>query len=473
MSNSEEKKKMSAWKVFLIFLVLLALIAGGGYYALNQYFSGINKFPDGTKINGVDVSGQTVSYAEELLTDAWNQRTLAVTNQGSTIGSISNFNFSYDIDAQVESCLQPEFFEALIRLVHPTERDYSIHMKVVETSKSFDDQFAALSIVKDAKPETKTENAYVDLSTTDFEVIPEVYGDTLDKDALKEALIDAIADGKEAFEYVPSRYYLQPEIKADSPEIQAELDYANKYLSTEIAYVTPGNGEYILTPKQLNKMIKVKDDGTIKVRKKAVTAFMDTLAMECNTVGDDRELKMPGGNITVGGGTYGYAVDKEGEAKQLTKDLKSGENVKRKPIYSQEGWGDGSDDIGDTYVEASIGQQHVWCVVDGKTVVSSDFVSGDVTTGNGTPTGIYPLMYKTSPATLEGENNDGSKYKTPVTYWMPFYAGCGFHDATWRSAFGGQIYRGNGSHGCLNMPYSQAQKLYRYVEAGMPIIVHE
>ena len=472
MNNAEEPRKKSVWKTLLIFLVLLALIVGGTYYGLTQYFAGIDTFPEGTLINGVNVSGKTVTAAEEMLTENWNQRTLTISQKGNKIDTMNDFNFAYDIDAQVDSCLQPEFFDALLRLVSKKERNYSIHMKIKETSPAFEKQFSELSIVKDAKEETPTENAYVDLSSDDFEVIPEVYGDTMDKDALKDALLDAIADGDEYFDYVPSRYYKAPEITTESPEIQEQLDFCNKYLSVKIVYEGPED-EIQLTPKQINAMIKVKEDGSIKVRKKAVAAFMDTLAGQCNTVGDTRTKSMPGGEITFGGGTYGFAVDKEAEAEQLAKDLKSREDVRRKPIYSHEGWGEGSDDIGDTYVEASIGKQHMWCVVDGKTVVSSDFVSGDVTQGNGTPIGVFPLMFKKSPEVLEGENNDGSRYKTPVTYWMPFYAGCGFHDATWRSSFGGQIYRGNGSHGCLNMPYSQAEKLYKYVEAGMPVIVHE
>ena len=43
--------------------------------------------------------------------------------------------------------------------------------------------------------------------------------------------------------------------------------------------------------------------------------------------------------------------------------------------------------------------------------------------------------------------------KLMVTYWMPFNGGIGFHDATWRGCFGGQIYIWSGSHGCVNMPY--------------------
>ena len=46
------------------------------------------------------------------------------------------------------------------------------------------------------------------------------------------------------------------------------------------------------------------------------------------------------------------------------------------------------------------------------------------------------------------------------------------HDASWRSSFGGNIYKTNGSHGCINLPPSVAQELYSYVEKGTPVICY-
>jgi lipoprotein-anchoring transpeptidase ErfK/SrfK len=69
-------------------------------------------------------------------------------------------------------------------------------------------------------------------------------------------------------------------------------------------------------------------------------------------------------------------------------------------------------------------------------------------------------------------NGDG--YTAFVNYWLPYYEyrGIGIHDATWRSSFGGSIYQGNGSHGCVNTPYSVMQSLYEMVEAGTPVVVY-
>lgn len=99
--------------------------------------------------------------------------------------------------------------------------------------------------------------------------------------------------------------------------------------------------------------------------------------------------------------------------------------------------------------------------------MSTDFVSGDPTHGNQTSTGVYSLKYKERNATLKGED-----YATPVSFWMPFNDGQGMHDATWRSSFGGSIYMGSGSHGCVNLPYSAAASIYENISSGDPVIVY-
>ena len=68
---------------------------------------------------------------------------------------------------------------------------------------------------------------------------------------------------------------------------------------------------------------------------------------------------------------------------------------------------------------------------------------------------------------------DGTyEYESHVDYWMPFNGGIGFHDASWRSKFGGTIYQYSGSHGCINLPVDKAKLLYEKVYKGMPVLCH-
>ena len=111
--------------------------------------------------------------------------------------------------------------------------------------------------------------------------------------------------------------------------------------------------------------------------------------------------------------------------------------------------------------------QHVYVVQNDKVVLDSDCVSGKAVVGHSTPDGIFYIFAMAKDAVLKGDG-----YASPVKNWMPFYRGVGFHDATWRSRFGGKIYITSGSHGCVNLPLSFATKLYDLVEVGTPVLVY-
>ena len=101
-------------------------------------------------------------------------------------------------------------------------------------------------------------------------------------------------------------------------------------------------------------------------------------------------------------------------------------------------------------------------------------LSAKVVTGmkgvNDTPTGIFRIQGKTRNTRLVGPS-----WNVGVSYWMPFYAGNGIHDATWRpsSQFNKNTYKYNGSHGCVNMKYSDAQKLYKNVSVGTRVVIRK
>ena len=114
-------------------------------------------------------------------------------------------------------------------------------------------------------------------------------------------------------------------------------------------------------------------------------------------------------------------------------------------------------------------------IKDGVVVWDAPCVTGDVAKGYATPAGIYSLTYKETDRILRGKKKaDGSyEYESHVDYWMPFNGGIGFHDADWRSKFGGTIYLYGGSHGCINLPPDRAKLLYDYVYKGMPVICYQ
>ena len=120
-----------------------------------------------------------------------------------------------------------------------------------------------------------------------------------------------------------------------------------------------------------------------------------------------------------------------------------------------------------TYIEISIEQQHMWFYKDNSLVLDTDVVTGNADGTCNTPTGRYSVQSRATNTTLEGPG-----YSSFVNYWMGFNGGIGIHDASWRSSFGGTIYKGNGSHGCVNTPYDKVKIIYENTSYGTPVIVY-
>lgn len=56
---------------------------------------------------------------------------------------------------------------------------------------------------------------------------------------------------------------------------------------------------------------------------------------------------------------------------------------------------------------------------------------------------------------------------------MPFNGGVGIHDLQARYYFGGSVYNGAGSHGCINTPLAAVSLIYHYIDTGTPVIVYK
>ena len=152
---------------------------------------------------------------------------------------------------------------------------------------------------------------------------------------------------------------------------------------------------------------------------------------------------------TVATGTWSTCKIKAAEAEETTRSA---------PKSSITGSG--------TYVEISIAQQHMWFYEKGKLFLDTDIVTGNE--GNcDTPTGTFSIESRALDTTLTGDG-----YSSFVSYWMGFYGGYGIHDASWRSSFGGDIYQGNGSHGCVNTPYEKVKQIYEHTDYGTPVYIY-
>jgi hypothetical protein len=123
--------------------------------------------------------------------------------------------------------------------------------------------------------------------------------------------------------------------------------------------------------------------------------------------------------------------------------------------------------LGQTYIEVNMDKQMLYYYVDGELSMDMPVVTGNINRSRGTPSGIYPVYNKRYHTYLRGVD-----YVSYVNYWLGVNKGVGIHDATWRKKFGEEIYKSDGSHGCINCPLGSVEALWDVVEIGTPVILY-
>ncbi|MBQ7925429.1 MAG: peptidoglycan binding domain-containing protein [Lachnospiraceae bacterium] len=306
-----------------------------------------------------------------------------------------------------------------------------------------------------------------DSETGTYEIIPEIYGNQLDEEKVLKVIGEALSNHLPQVHLETSDCYLKPEIMAEDEELIALRDTLNLWLSTEITYDWVGRKE-VLDKELLADWISVVD-GEAVLDEDAVAAYVAANSRKYDNYGANRDFVTSlGVQLNLPSGAFGWKTNREEETAALIQLIKEGTVTKREPVYSSKAPRKDGNNIGSSYVEIDLTNQHLYLYKDGVLVLESLFVSGKMTDPECvTPQGVFRITYKTVNATLRGGD-----YAEFVYYWMPFHGNYGMHDATWRTEFGGDIYLENGSHGCINLPLENAEVIYNYMYAGYPVICY-
>lgn len=444
------------------------ILAGGGIYAgMAQKYKRVF-FPN-TKINGLDASGRTVAEVKEMISGGISNYVLTIEERegkeeqitGEEIGLQSKFDGTLE---QIVTTQNP--YAWLSYQLNPAE--YTISTMIEYDEEALTQAAQGLECM-DPSLIKEPENAYVSdyIPGQGYSIIPETDGTVVLEDVLKSSLADSIINLKDTLSLEEAGAYKEPEIKQDDATLKERVDTMNRFVSTTITYKF-GDKTEVLNGDRTHEWLTADEAGNITVDASQAAGYVAELAATYNTSNKAKNFKTSyDQTIQVKGGTYGWKINQSEETAELVNLLQSGQSQEREPVYSQKAASRGENDYGNTYVEINLTAQHLYFYKDGNLVVDSDFVSGNLSRGWGTPAGTYPLNYKQRNAVLKGEN-----YRTPVDYWMPFNGGIGMHDATWRGTFGGTIYKTNGSHGCINLPHSVAKKIYENISSGIPVICY-
>ena len=434
------------------------------YVGFAIYFTGHYFFH--TSVGSTNCSCKTTNYLIKQNEKNASNYLLSIKDRKENLFSISGDDISYKYISSGEE-------KKILKKQNPLLWPFSLFKKYqydLDSSVNYDtdkltQKIQSLDIFSKDYIEDPND-AYIDLTDEGYTVVDEVLGNKPIEDEIISEITQAVQNQDETITLSDSCYE-SPKVLASDDIIANAMSKIQSYTSATIHYDIDGVDEN-LDAATISSMLTVDSDYNVTLNEEGITDFVQHLASTYNTYGDVRKFKTSSGDtVKIGGGDYGWVIDKTKEAAQIKEDLSKGKAVEREPVYEQTALKSGLDDIGDTYIEIDYGKQHLWYYKEGKLITETDIVSGNISQSNGSVDGVYKIVYKEKDATLVGEN-----YSSSVKYFMPFAYNIGIHDASWRSEFGGEIYKKSGSHGCVNVPYKAAKKLFSTVETGTPVVAY-
>ena len=445
--------------------VLGAVILAYEYGVAASY----NRFYPGTIINGINMSCRTIEDAENALYENPSEYTLIIKfrdREERLNGYDIGMDISYEGDlSQLMADMNPlKWYETFFMNSYDIKKTVTLDD---EKLKKKMDEFYGLRSSNMKNPQNPTikidDNGKVYAEDGDpgslIENVSEVYELAKQSVINEEAEIDLDALG----------FYKEPQYTSKSEEVKRCVDTCNRYAGLKIGYQYADATIYY-EPSEIFNVLRISKNYNVSVSRSSVQSLLASFARKHDTYSKIRDFKTHNRkNIKVVYSEYGWEIDQEAELDLLYTDIVTFNSEVRPPEFTHSGftYDKNCNDIGDTYAEVDLINQEMYYYKNGKLVVTTDVVTGNVRRGLSTPPGIYYVYYKQSPATLTG-----GEEPVDVRYWMPFNRGIGFHDANWRWKFGEEIYQNNGSHGCVNMPSKAAAQLFREIEPGTPVIVY-
>ena len=470
-ASARKHKKWPAIAVACLFVMLIGIYSG-----IVVYYQ--TRFLPGTIINGIDCSGMEAEAVTALLDAQIMDYSLEVKGRdyasgeaGAVLGIVSakDIELAYEATLEkVEMILQEQNSLLWVTALFPHEYSHDLVRGVTYDHELLEALVKSWKACQENNM-VKAEDAYISEYSDDlggYEIIPETSGTELDVEQAIQVVAAAVVLKEESRDLSEAELYKTAGVTSEDAGLKELVETVNRWLGTTITYDWNGS-EVILDIELLKDWVSIVD-GEAVIDEEAVTSFVKAQSRANDTYGKNKKFVTSLGiELTLRSPNYGWRTNTTDETVELISLIKEGTVGEREPVYLYSAVQKGKNDIGDSYVEADLTNQHLYLYEDGELILETDFVSGDMMTGKHSPEGIFALTYKTRNATLRGAD-----YESFVYYWMPFYGNYGMHDATWRDSFGGNIYLTNGSHGCLNLPLNMAEQIYKYVYKGSPVVCY-
>ncbi|MGM0174727.1 L,D-transpeptidase family protein [Enterococcus sp. DIV0800] len=467
MTRNEKRNSRSRTRFGVIVLLGLLVVLVGGYAIRSTYYA--QRFLPKTVVNGVKIDNLTVDQANKKITRELSESPFII--------KVDNKNWK---EIQRKDLGWQNNYQSGLTKMQKKQNPFSWGMQLVSAADTKDvdgntlDENKLNAVGEAVRSEitqmnttrTATENATVTHTNEGFEIVPEKQGTTIDVDAAVAAFKEAAKTGKETINFTD--YLSKPTITKNDESLKKTMDKMNAIAKIKANYSINGQNFQIPTA-DINDWL-IDDNGTLSLDQAKVTAYVTSLGEKYNTKTNPTEFNSTRrGKVSVPAGTYSWTINTPEEVTALTNQILEGKDFTRSPIVTGATTAD-KPLVDKTYIEVDLQNQHMWYYKDGKVALETDIVSGKPTSP--TPAGVDYVWSKETNKTLKGKNDDGTDYASPVKFWMPIdWTGVGLHDSDWQPAYGGELWKTRGSHGCVNTPPDVMAKLFDMVEVGTPVLV--
>lgn len=466
-----KKKKKAFVKGCIIGFTLILLSVLIMYFGLAKYYGG--GFSYGTWINGVYCTGKSINEVNEELLEKCSYEGLTITMGDGKSYTIlpEEVNLAYTFKEPLEKYLKIQNPYLWIDNLIGSSGEKTLLPALDYDKKTFEKKLSGFGIVEgktdsERKVEIQKGDKGYYLVNERENVLNAAFARSLIYEAFESQKPEINLESEGCYSNLP----LTKEME-DTLKLWEQLkEYQNcriiyQFGEEQVPVDEAAASGFLMLDENGNFVFD--EEGRLCTDEEKVYAFVDTLADKYDTVGGVRHFSATRGEIvTVEGGIYGNKIDREAEKEYLLQAFLDKKAEIHTPEYTQMAQKQGSDDIGDTYIEVDMTLQMMYYYVDGRLEIETPVVTGNTSLRRGTPSGTNYVYAKQRNRTLRGEG-----YASFVKYWIPVKGNIGIHDSSWRSEYGGEIYKKNGSHGCINTPLDEVARLYELVEVGTPCVM--
>lgn len=453
---------------------LFAVVAAG-YGAAAYYYS--NHFYSHTEINGTDYGEMTVQEVKDKITEQLPSYQITIKERNDQEETLTGqqLQLTYQDNGEIDDLMKNQ--KSWGWVLHAFTGVHAELKNMVAVDEDALKQ--AVESLSCMQPENMQAPQDACVSATDdgYAVIPEEQGTTLEEEKVIDGIRQALVNGETVCDLDAADCYAKPQILQDNADLQAQADAINQKLSASLTMDFGTDRQEVLDKTTLKDWVVQAEDGSYAIDEAKVTEYVAGLAQKYDTVDSERSFTTTSGStVALTPGDYGWKIDQNSTTANLLDAINNGTQGAFEIVYLATAMSREANDIGSSYVELSLSDQHFWVYVDGKQVLDSAVVTGCLNKGTQTPKGVYKVKGKTTDYTMRGTKNASGNwsYEVHCNYWIPFAAEntIGFHDLVTRSDWSSTAYINNGSHGCVNTPLDKVKELYNIVSYKFPVVVY-